>query len=456
MEHEIKTNEYQNRPVAVLAAGGKGTRIQSLNSDVPKPMIPIAGKPILHWEIESLVSQGYKDIIITVSHLAEKITGYFGDGSDYGAKIQYYHEKEPLGNAGALFKLWSEDRLTDTFLFLISDAIYDVDFDRFLKYHKERKALASLLSHPNSHPGDSSLLALGEDGRVVQWLNKEEPRPKWYKNSVNAGLQILTCSLLEQSGINPSAVGSGKRVDLDRDVLKPLVGGGRIYGYHSTEYCKDCGTPERFRGVERDIQSGLVSGRNLTLPQKAIFLDRDGTINKFMGFLRNIDDFILLPGVSEAIRLINESGYLAIVVTNQPVIARGEVTVEQLITIHNKMETLLGNDGAYIDALYYCPHHPDKGFEGEVEALKTNCDCRKPKPGMLLKAARDFNIDLTQSWMIGDGEWDIQAGDNAGCKTVLINSDDGKSNQNSALGQTMTAQSLLVAVKMILTLKTMS
>ena len=154
-----------------------------------------------------------------------------------------------------------------------------------------------------------------------------------------------------------------------------------------------------------------------------------------MGFLRNIEDFELLPGVSKAIKRINESGYLAIVVTNQPVIARGEVTIPELDLIHNKMETELGRQGAYIDGLYYCPHHPDKGFEGEIEELKIECDCRKPKPGLILRAAEDFNIDLSNSWMIGDGENDIMAGKAAGCMTALIGTED--------YGQDMTVSSLL-------------
>lgn len=144
----------------------------------------------------------------------------------------------------------------------------------------------------------------------------------------------------------------------------------------------------------------------------------------------------MIDGVSEAIKKINASGYLAIVVTNQPVIARGEVTFQELEEIHNKMETLLGKEGAYLDAIYYCPHHPHKGYEGERPELKIECDCRKPKPGMLLKAAEDYNIDLSQSWMIGDGENDVKAGINAGCKTVLL------SNSDESYGQTETMKSL--------------
>jgi D-glycero-D-manno-heptose 1,7-bisphosphate phosphatase len=183
------------------------------------------------------------------------------------------------------------------------------------------------------------------------------------------------------------------------------------------------GTPERYRAVVSDFKKGIVEGKNLSKKQRAVFLDRDGTINVYKGFLRDIDDFELLPNVAEAVRRINDSGYLCIVVTNQPVIARGEVTEEELDRIHMKMETLLGKKGAYLDAIYYCPHHPDKGFDGEIPKLKIACNCRKPKPGMLLKAAEDFNIDLSKSYMVGDGENDVLAGEAAGCRSFMIGRD---------------------------------
>jgi D-glycero-D-manno-heptose 1,7-bisphosphate phosphatase len=206
------------------------------------------------------------------------------------------------------------------------------------------------------------------------------------------------------------------------------------------------GTPERFSAVSRDFAEGRVQAKNLKNKQKAIFLDRDGTINRHIGFLRKPEELELLPGAAEAVKRINASGYLAVVITNQPVIARGEVTTEQLQIIHNKLETLLGREGAYIDGLYYCPHHPDKGFEGEVPELKIECDCRKPKPGLILKAAQDFNIDLQSSWMIGDGKNDIGAGKNAGCKTTLIGGD-------QTIGADLTAPSLLEAVKQIISFR---
>ena len=436
----------------VIMAGGKGTRISELFPDIPKPLIPIKdsngiAKPVLEWEIESLASQGFKDIILTVSHMHEKIEEYFGDGSSLGVNIEYYVEDVPLGNAGALFKL--RDKLTEPFLLLIADAMFDVDFNRMFEYHKLKHALVTLFSHPNSHPYDSSVLITDENDAVENWLNKEDERPLYYENRVNAGLQIIDPIVLDMTGINPELVGledeNGKirKVDMDRQILKPLCGKKIMYCYDSPEYCKDMGTPERFEQVSRDFCSGTVSAKNLRNPQKAFFLDRDGTINRHIGFLRKPEEFELLPGVAEAVKLINSSGYLAIVITNQPVIARGEVSVAQLKTIHNKLETELGKKGAYIDGLYYCPHHPDRGFVGEIPELKINCECRKPKPGMLLKAASDFNILLEDSWMIGDDNRDIECGKNAGTHTALIGED-------KSFGAELMSDSLLSIVESIL------
>lgn len=414
----------------VIMAGGKGTRIAELFPDIPKPLIPVDGMPILEREIRSLASQGFKDIVLTVGYLADKIISYFGDGSQLGVRIDYYVEETPLGNAGALFRLKNKIG-EEPFFLLNADAAFDVDFNRMLDYHKGHGGLVTLFTHPNSHPYDSGLIIADKDRHVEKWLSKEDERPQWYNNRVNAGLHVIDPEVLELSlknfEIDPTTGFPKGKVDLDRQILKPLCGTGKMFCYDSPEYVKDMGTPERFHQVEADYKNGVVQAKNLHNKQKAIFLDRDGTINKYVGFLRNIDDFELIEGVSEAIKLINQSGYLAIVVTNQPVIARGEVTWEELHEIHKKMETLLGKDGAYIDGIYICPHHPDKGFEGERPEYKFDCDCRKPKPGLLLQAEMDFNIDLRRSIMIGDSDRDVEAGKNAGCmKSVKVEANDGE------------------------------
>lgn len=397
-------------------AGGRGTRISELFPDIPKPLIPIAGVPVLEREIVSLRNQGFTEIILTIGYMADKIKDYFEDGSKWGVNISYFVEEKPLGNAGALFFL----DLKEDFLLLNADAVFDVDFNRMVGFHKEKGALVTLFTHPNSHPYDSGLIIAREDGEVEKWLAKEDERPEFYKNRVNAGLHVISPKVLELSRFNKDEIERGKKIDLDRDILKPLCSTGKMFCYDSPEYVKDMGTPERFKSVEEDYEMGIVQEKNLSNKQKAIFLDRDGTINKYVGFLRKIDEMELLPGVPEAIKEINKSGYLAIVVTNQPVIARGEVSFSELENIHNKMETLLGKEGAYIEGIYFCPHHPHKGYEGEVVELKIDCNCRKPKPGLLLKAAEDFNIDLEKSYMIGDSDSDVQAGEAAGCKSIKI------------------------------------
>lgn len=426
----------------VIMAGGRGTRISSVASDIPKPMIQVEGKPILEWEIECLQNQGFKDIIITVSHLGNIIMDYFGDGSGnspvtdkpFGVHIEYYFEQIPLGNAGALFQI--RDKLTEDFLLLNADAVFDVDFRRFVEYHKEKKGLVTLFTHPNSHPYDSGLIVADEKGQVIQWLAKEDERCDFYKNRVNAGLHVISPKLLDT---NIDTL----KVDLDRQLLKPLSNTGKMFIYDSPEYVKDMGTPERYSMVCRDMSSGVVHAKNLKNKQKAVFLDRDGTINQYVGFLRDINEFRLLSGVVEAVKMINQSGYLAIVVSNQPVIARGEVTLQELDRIHNKLETLLGEEGAYLDDIYYCPHHPDKGFAGEVTRYKIECDCRKPKPGMLIEAAEKYNIDLSKSYMIGDSENDVWAGRAAGCTSIYIGS--------KQLNGVEQYDNLLSAVKVIMT-----
>ena len=428
----------------VIMAGGRGTRIASVASDVPKPMIKICGKPILEHQIENLKACGLTEIILVIGYLGDKIRDYFGDGEKFGVHIEYFIEDHPLGTAGALFKM---PQLTDDFLLLCGDVIIDVDFNRFIAFHKEHHAWASLMAHPNGHPYDSSLLVteilppqqpggMPEDThRVIRWMNKEDER-LYYKNRVNAGIEIISPLLLKETikDFIPRHPETPDKIDLDRDVLKLNIKSGRVFAYDTPEYIKDMGTPDRFYETEKDIQKGLVHARNLQNRQKAIFLDRDGTINKMVGFVTKPEQFELIPGAAEAIRLINKSGYLAIVVTNQPVIARGDCTFEELQTIHDKMETELGQEGAFVDAIYVCPHHTDKGFPGERPEYKCNCICRKPKPGLLLHAAEDFNIDLSQSYMIGDSERDMKAGKNAGVKKAILI----EGNKEYALMETLT------------------
>lgn len=395
---------------AAILAGGRGTRIAGYYPDLPKPMIPLCGKPLLQIQIESLVKQGFTDITLILGYKAEAIKNHFADGGQFGADIQYITEEQPLGTGGALSLLPKEDTLV-----LFGDVFFDVDFGRFIQFHKRKNADITLFAHPNSHPSDSDIIVTSSDGRVITWASKNDKGRGQLRNLVNAGMYIFSSASIPE--------GEAGRRDLEHDIILPKLKDCRVYAYRSAEYVKDMGTPERLLAVERDLKSGITAARSLRHKQKAIFLDRDGTINVYDGLIVKPDQLRLIEGAAQAIRHINRSQYLAICVTNQPVVARGDVTFEGLNNIHARLDTLLGNEGAYLDDLLFCPHHTDRGFEGEVAELKLDCDCRKPKPGLLLQAAQRYNIDLSQSYMIGDSDRDIVAGRAAGCTPVKV---DGK------------------------------
>jgi len=433
--------------IALIQAGGAGTRLKAITGDtLPKPMVRICGKPILEWQIENLRNSGIVEIIIVVSATGKDIIeNYFGDGVRLGVRIRYIEETEPLGTGGALFLLGK--RYREDFVLLFGDLMLDIDWQRFIKFHNQKGAMISAFVHPNGHPFDSDIIIADKDNRITGIDSKNNIRNYYYENLTNAGLYVVNRKVIDY-------LTTATKVDFEKVILAHFVQEGSAYAYRSSEYVKDCGTPDRYYAVNSDCESGIISAKNLSKLQKAIFLDRDGTLNKFGDFVTKADMLTLQSDASESLKMINASEFLAICITNQPVVARGETTIEELNNIHNKMEDLLGKDGAYLNDLFYCPHHPDKGFPGEVPELKIECDCRKPKIGLLKRAQERYNIDFASSWMIGDTKQDVQTGINAGCRTVLLTCGDPNYNKKYSEAQpTFVANSLLEAVSTILRMK---
>lgn len=429
---------------AVIMAGGKGTRLAAITKDaIPKPMVPVDGKPLLLWQIEELKKNGITDIIMIVGHLGEKIEEYIQNGDKYGVHVSYIREHEPLGTAGAFYYL-KEKLTSDYFLLVFGDVFFSVDIQRMEKFYIAHHAKAALFVHPNSHPADSDLVVLDENSKIKKFDSKHNVRNYWFDNCVNAGLYILSkqvCNLVEKPC----------KLDLEKDLLMPLVEqGDAIYGYQSPEYIKDIGTVDRIRQAEKDLVNGLIQGKCLSNKQACIFLDRDGTVNQYRGLVWNAEDFELEKSACGAIRHINQSGKLAIVITNQPSVARGLCQIEDIENTHKKMSTLLGNEGAYLDAVYFCPHHPDKGYPEENPKYKVPCECRKPQIGLIKQAAEQFHIDLSCSWMIGDTTVDIQTGKNAGLHTALVLTGEAGNDHKYDVVPDLVCQNLQDAVDMIL------
>lgn len=397
----------------VILAGGKGTRLSSVLGNKPKPLATIDGKSLLERQIELAASTGITTIRLMIHHLADHIRDALGNGDRWNVKLVYHEEKVPLGTAGCVLEACQE--FSERFFVFYGDTLIDVDLFRVFQHHVKSKAEATLFIHPNSHPYDSDLIEIDNSGWITAFHGYPHSEGYYLPNLVNAALYLI-----ENSALKPwtHAV---QKMDFAKHLFPKMIdAGAKILGYKSREYIKDMGTPDRLEQGERDLKSGKLQKLSYRQSASALFLDRDGTINVEKNLISDPEDIELIDNAARAIESINRSGSLAVVITNQPLIARGDCTESELRTIHHKLETELGKNQAYLDAIYYCPHHPHSGYPGEVVDLKIDCECRKPKCGLIEKAITDLDIDRTSSWMIGDSTTDIEAGQRAGLKSILV------------------------------------
>lgn len=397
----------------VVIAGGKGTRLRARLGDLPKSMAAVGGKPLLEHQILLAKRHGIREILLLLGFGAQKIRAYFGDGNRWGVAIRYREEAAPLGTAGAVLDAF--DALSERFLVMYGDTMLNVDLERFAKAQQESGAPLSLLLHPNDHPQDSDLVEVDDHHRVLAFHPLPRASARYYPNLVNAALYCMDRSVLMPYRESRAFPDFGKH-------LFPhlLAQGVHLHGYRSPEYIKDAGTPERLDAVNRDLESGRIENGSFSTPAPAVFLDRDGTLNEAAGYVCKPEQLRLLEGVAQAIRRLNVSGFRVVVVTNQPVIARGQCSEQELTEIHNKLETELALNAAFLDGIFYCPHHPHKGYPGERPELKVECSCRKPAAGLIRQATQQLNLDLARSWLIGDSSRDIQAASNAGLRSILV------------------------------------
>ena len=398
---------------AVILAGGKGTRLATLSQGLPKALVAVNGKALLEYQFELLARHKVEQVTVLCGYGAAATAEFCGNGERWGLEVHCIAEAAPLGTAGAVVA--ALDQLPDEFLVLYGDTMVNVDLTRFYAAHTASGATATLFLHPNDHPQDSDLVESDEHGRVIAIHGYPHPADEVLANQVNAALYVLKASALR--GVAVPSTGLDFAKDVFPRLLREQV---HLHGYRSPEYVKDAGTPERLERVASDVRSGVVERGSLEVRRPAIFLDRDGTINEEISYLTRPGQIKLIAGSAAAIRQLREAGYRIAVITNQPVIARGDLTTAGLRRIHDQMEMELSREGAFLDGIYYCPHHPDKGFEGERPELKFDCECRKPRGGMVRRAASELNLDLGASWLIGDRTGDVQTAYNCGVRPVLV------------------------------------
>lgn len=398
---------------AVIAIGGKGTRLKGITGKVPKPLFPIQGKSTLFRICEELENFNFKEIILTLNNqidLFEDEIKKIKTLIKMNFKINV--EEEVLGECGALWNL--ENSLKEDFLFLNGDIIFSIDLNKLYQFHKEINSKLTLVSHTTSHPYDSDILS-APNGTLIQDIYPKSRKRDFNKIGYlgNAGISCISPSIIRT--IN-------KPIDIKKSsifnhlVEESFKKGIRIFSYNTSEYIKDMGTPDRFNIVAKDIESNLIQRKNYIFKQRALFLDRDNTLIKCQEgeYILSIKDVNLLKDNVKKIAKISKKFNIVIIATNQPQISMGKLSISELDEINSHIITECIKLDLFIDDVIFCPHHPHGGYPGEITSLKSFCFCRKPNPGMFLQMSQRKNIDLKNSLLIGDSIFDRNAAKNAG------------------------------------------
>ncbi len=373
---------------AVIFAGGYGKRLAPFTDTNPKPMYPIAGKPYIERLIMQIKSFGINEVVLLLGYLPEKITDYLGDGSRYGMRFHYVITDVECETEKRI--LAARDVLHDDFLMMYCDNYCPIDYRKLVVDYEKNNSLVQITAYANRDGYTKNNLRISEDGRIEVYDKK---RLTEGLSGVDIGYAIMNMKVLDLT--------DEENNNFEAIVYPKLVAEGKMYATVTEHRYYSIGSFERIDLTEEFFKN-----------KKFVFLDRDGTLNvrpPKACYVEKPEDFIWLEGAREAIKRLNDHGYLVVLISNQPGIARGNLTKEGLKEIHDKMERDLAEVGAHIDKIYYCPHNWDDG-----------CFCRKPKPGMLYQAQRDYSLNLPAGYLIGDDERDIEAGESAGVKSILV------------------------------------
>ncbi len=373
---------------AVILAGGLGVRMRPLTLTTPKPMIRIHDKPFLEYLIDSLKKNGIEEVIILTGYLHEEIENYFKDGKKFGLKIKYSFS--PIEDETGTRIRKAKKLIQDTFLLLYADNYWPLQLDSLFAFYKKKntEALITVYSNIDNCTKNNTLV---NDKGLVEVYDKSRQTPGL--NGVDIGFFILNKKVLNSL--------PQENFSFEKIILPQLVAKKQLAGFLTHHKYYGLSNLERILSIEEFFK-----------PKKVIMLDRDGVINKKPPkgeYVKSWREFEFLPGAINALKLLMKKGYEIFIISNQAGIGRGVMTERDLKEIHEKFLEVCKKEGINIRGIYYCPHD-------WIDA----CFCRKPKPGMLFKAAADHNFDLTKAIFVGDDERDEQAGQGANCKTILL------------------------------------
>lgn len=376
---------------AVILAGGRGVRLGSLTDARPKPMIDVNGSPFLQYLIEDLRDQGIDRVLLLLGYKAEVIQDWLGDGSALGVDVSY--SVTAIENETGQRLRRAESLLDQRFLLMYCDNYLPLNLSNLWAQYQQSGAEGQITVYGNKDGYTKSNVRIDSDGRVVEY-DKSRTAPDL--SGVDVGYAMFDHSVLRYL--------PDENVSFEAAVYPKLVEAGSLTAYVTDHRYYSIGSPDRLAATERFFRRAPT-----------VILDRDGVLNRKppkAEYVKTWDEFEWLPGAREALALLKRKGYRTIILTNQAGVARGVMTESSVAGIHANMRQEAEAAGGRIDAVYHCPHGWDDG-----------CACRKPKPGMLFDAQRDFDLDLHRTVFVGDDERDEQAGEAAGCPTVLVSAE---------------------------------
>ncbi|TBZ11406.1 HAD-IIIA family hydrolase [Rhizobium leguminosarum] len=393
---------------AIIIAGGLGTRARSMTGDaIPKALLPLDGVPIILRQIRVLAREGVQHVRVLGGHLGGQLEPALApEAEKLGIMIDVFVEKSPLGTAGCLTTL---DTTSGDVLIVYGDMLFDIDLAALARHRQRFPAALTIIAHPNDHPRTSDLV-VQKSGYLQRLLPRKTPRDADWRNLVPAGLYVASEQFFE-------TLLPGQPADMIHDVVPGLLERSiPVAIYDTPEYMKDIGSPSRHAAAAEDLRQERVHAVHLSVRRPAVFFDCDGVLNEDVGGhgVVHPDQVKLIGRAGEAVRLAREAGFLAVAVTNRPQLAKGLLDESGLDHVLGRLEAELAEDGGVLDRIYFCPHHPDKGFADEVPALKIDCACRKPGDLMIRQAMAELPIEKTKSIIIGDSLRDIGAGRKAG------------------------------------------